>query len=154
MRMEAIGRCCRTYSRNFTRACGSGSAKASKSERKRDGMCHIPVAPSLTPASADPRVGTDGRQIGDDERGQLVLLDSRRMSRSHHLDSPTPEQLAELLAACGLTAYAAGKLRLGVTARQLQRALKAEHPLGGAVWQYMRVVLTQQARDELPEPRA
>lgn len=76
------------------------------------------------------------------------------MSRSHHLDSPTPEQLAELLAACGLTAYAAGKLRLGVTARQLQRALKGEHPLGGALWQYMRVVLTQQARDELPEPLA
>ena len=74
------------------------------------------------------------------------------MSRSHHLDSPTPEQLAELLAACGLTAYAAGQMRLGVTARQLQRALRGEHPLGGALWQYMRLRLTQQARDELPPP--
>ena len=37
--------------------------------------------------------------------------------RSHHLDSPTPEQLAELLAACGLTAYAAGKLQRAELAR-------------------------------------
>lgn len=74
------------------------------------------------------------------------------MSRSHHLDSPTPEQLAELLAACGLTAYEAGRMRFGVTDRQIQRALAGTSVLGGAVWAYMCVVLTQRARDELPEP--
>lgn len=80
------------------------------------------------------------------------------MTRSTHLRSPEPAEVRALLEAAGLSCYAAAKLPIGATARQLQRAVsgatddrtKAPYRLSGAVWLLLNLTLRQSAREALP----
>ena len=69
--------------------------------------------------------------------------------------TPTPNEISQLLAEAGLTAYAAGNMPiLGISARQLQNAIKGERDLQPSTWAYIRLVLSKSARAELPDALA
>ncbi len=77
------------------------------------------------------------------------------------MKSPEPAEVRALLDAAGLTAYAAAKLPIGATARQLQRAAsgaadartKRPYRLSASVWSLLCIMLSKSARDDLPPPR-
>ncbi len=70
-------------------------------------------------------------------------------------ERPTAEQVADILAQAGLTPHAAAKL-IKVSPRTLQRAMpgvKKPLTLHAHTWRLLRVMLSQAARDEMPEAR-
>lgn len=73
------------------------------------------------------------------------------MTYSTHLPSPTPDELAALIDAAGLSAAEAGKL-IGVTARAIQLARAGTHPMRGNAWELLKIKLSRRARAALPAP--
>ncbi len=67
-------------------------------------------------------------------------------------ERPTAAQVSALLAEAGLTPYAAADL-IDVSPRTLQRAVAGTLRLNASTWLLLRIMLSQAARDEMPEAR-
>ncbi len=71
------------------------------------------------------------------------------MTRSAHLNSPSPDELRALLDAAGWTAYAAAPM-IGVTQSALAQAIRGETRLRGTAWRLLQILASQSARNALP----